>query len=248
MLEAVRRSARISAAWCRARGEFQEGPGEPNGIGVLFAASLAGLTVLGLWRLQHRLGSSYVALFAKEGPFEDVTCILALLGAVLCASAVWHLSRKGSRAAPPRTARWMFGALALGLFAMGMEEINWGQTLLGFNTPEAWKAVNYQKETSIHNLLDRNALEGSARTIGVLLTLAVITLVAIRVRSPKSLLGQIAPHPALVPLSLCVGFAGLMQHSEVVELLITIFFAFYTYRLWTLARARVPIDANRAHP
>jgi hypothetical protein len=226
----------MSAAWYRARGQFQESPGEPNGVGVLLAASLAGLTVLSLWKFQHHLGPSFVALFAKEGRFEDVTYILALLGAVLCAGAVWRFSRKDSLAAPPRPVLWMFGALALGLFAVGMEEINWGQTLLGFNTPEAWKAVNYQKETSIHNLLDRNALEGSARSIGVLLTVAVITLVAVRIRSPESLLGQIAPHPALVPLSLCVAYAGLKQHSEVVELLISIFFAFYTYRLWALAR------------
>jgi hypothetical protein len=215
-----------------------ERPGEPNRIGVLVAASLAGLAIVSLWRFQHQLGPSFVALFAKEGPLENVTYILELIAAALCATAVWRFSRKSSLAAPSTPARWMFGGLALALFSVGMEEINWGQTLLGFGTPEAWKDINHQQETSLHNLLDRNALEGGARAIGVLLALTAVALVAIRMRSPGSLLGQIAPHPALVPLALCVGLASFKQHSEVVELLVAVFFAFYTYRLWALARAR----------
>jgi hypothetical protein len=248
MSEPVSLGASIKAIWYRQRERFQEGPGEPNWVGVLVAASLAGLVVISLWRFQHQLGPSFVALFAKEGPFEDVTYILALFGAVCCAGAVWRFSRKGSSFAPPRIVRWMFGALGLALFAVAMEEINWGQTLLGFSTPEAWKEVNYQQETSIHNLLGRNALEGGARSIGVLLTLAVIVLVAVRVRSPKSLAAQVAPHPTLVPLSFCIAYAGFRQHSEVVELLISIFFAFYTYRLWALARTRAVIAGIGALP
>jgi hypothetical protein len=213
-------------------------PGEPNWILVLLAASLAGLATISLWRFQHRLGPSFVLLFAKEGPLENLTYIVALISALLCAIAVWKYSRAPSRSAPPLSVRWLYGALALSLFAVGMEEISWGQTLLGFGTPEAWKEVNHQQETSIHNLLDRNALEGLARGIGVALMLGALALVIVRMRLPESLLAQIAPHPTLVPLSLCIGYASLTQHSEVVELLVAIFFAFYTYRLWALSRTR----------
>jgi hypothetical protein len=242
MAEPVSRSALKTIVWFRARAPRQETLGEPNRVGVLLAASLTGLAVVSLWRFQHELGPSFVALFAKEGVLEHVTYILALLGSALCASAVWRFSRQ--------PARWMFSALALTLFAVGMEEINWGQTLLGFETPEAWKDVNQQKETSIHNLLGRNALEGGARAIGVLFTLAVIALVTARMRSPDSLLGQVAPHPALLPLSLCVAYASVKQHSEVVELLMSIFFAFYTYRLWVLARThhRISFGHSRDLP
>jgi PAS domain S-box-containing protein len=60
-------------------------------------------------------------------------------------------------------------------------------------------------------------------------------------------IGRIAPHPALVPLALCVTFAGLRQHPEMVELLLSVFFAFYTYRIWLIARhaARVARTAKR---
>jgi hypothetical protein len=224
--------------------------GEPNVLAVFFSASLAGVAVVALWRFQHRLGPSFVALFAKEGALENLTCILEFLGAVFCATAVWRFSRAALRrrgrsdvatsvaAVPSGPVRWMFGALALALFLVGMEEINWGQTLFGFKTPEVWKEINHQQQTSLHNLLDRDALEGSARALGLLLTLGTIVLVIVRLRWPDSIPGQISPHPALVPLSLCVAYASVKQHSEVVELLVAIFFAFYTYRLWSLARAR----------
>lgn len=239
------RSAREPAGWYRIRALLHEAgarpgetPGEPNGFHVLIGASLVGLAVISLWKFQHRWGPSFVQLFAKEGPLENVSFILAFVASALCAGAVWRFSRKSALASVSRPALWMYSALAGALFAVGMEEINWGQTLLGFRTPEAWKEINLQQETSLHNVLNRDQLEGSARAIGLLLTAGVIALVLIRRRWPRSLLGQIAPHPALVPLSLCVAYASLKQHSEVVELLIPIFFVFYTYRLWSLARAR----------
>jgi hypothetical protein len=222
----------LAAIRCRAT------PGEPNPILVLLAASLAGLAIISLWRFQHRWGPGFVALFAKEGPLENLTCILALIASMFSAIAAWRFSRPGVLRAPPPPVRWMLAALAGGLFGVGMEEINWGQTFLGFGTPEVWKEVNYQQETSLHNLLDRNQLEGSARAIGLLLALGAVALVIVGMRWPDSLLGQIAPHPALVPLALCVGFASLKQHSEVVELLFAVFFAFYTHRLWALSRSR----------
>jgi len=215
-------------------------PGEPNGMLVLFAASLSGLAIVSLWKFQHRLGPTFVALFTKEGPLEDLTYMLELIGAALCAVAVWRFSRGKSLFRPTRPARWMFASLALALFAVGMEEINWGQTLLGFGTPEAWKEINHQQETSLHNLLGRNALEWGARAIGVAVALGVIALVFLGMKFPDSLPGEIAPQPALVPLALCIAFASLKQHSEVVELLVAMFFAFYAYRLWALSRPPRP--------
>lgn len=232
-------------AWSRVRGVLLsagnragEPPGEPNALAVLTGASLIGVALLALYRFQHEAGPRFVALFAKEGPLEHLTFMLALLGAALCAGALWRHSRRGPIGAPPRLVRWAFAALGLVLFAFGMEEINWSQTLFGFATPEGWRDVNLQQETSLHNVLDRDELEYGVRILGLLLTAAVVALTVARLRMPRSMLGQIAPHPALVPLAFCISYASIRQHSEVVELMIAIFFAFYTYRLWSLARAR----------
>lgn len=41
---------------------------------------------------------------------------------------------------------------ASSLFFVGMEEISWGQWFVGFETPDQWKAINYQGEMNLHNL------------------------------------------------------------------------------------------------
>ena len=44
------------------------------------------------------------------------------------------------------------GALALAFFLFAMEEISWGQRIVGFDSPEALIGVNQQGEATIHNL------------------------------------------------------------------------------------------------
>ena len=43
--------------------------------------------------------------------------------------------------------------LFLFCFIIGMEEISWGQRILGIETPESFKEINYQQETTVHNLI-----------------------------------------------------------------------------------------------
>jgi len=43
-------------------------------------------------------------------------------------------------------------------FFMAMEEISWGQRILGLQTPESLRAINRQGETNIHNLVRVNRL------------------------------------------------------------------------------------------
>ena len=42
--------------------------------------------------------------------------------------------------------------LALSGFVLAMEEISWGQRVLGFETPAGYAEINVQNETSLHNL------------------------------------------------------------------------------------------------
>lgn len=35
-----------------------------------------------------------------------------------------------------------------------MEEIAWGQWFIGFETPAAWKSINMQGETTLHNIVE----------------------------------------------------------------------------------------------
>ena len=43
-------------------------------------------------------------------------------------------------------------AFAVGAFAVAMEEISWGQRLIGYQPPETFLAENFQQEFNLHNL------------------------------------------------------------------------------------------------
>jgi len=42
---------------------------------------------------------------------------------------------------------------SIALLFIAMEEIAWGQWFIGFETPEVWKSVNMQGETTLHNIV-----------------------------------------------------------------------------------------------
>lgn len=48
--------------------------------------------------------------------------------------------------------RIWIGVAALGSLYIAGEEASWGQHLIGWDTPESWKAVNDQNETNLHNI------------------------------------------------------------------------------------------------
>jgi len=49
---------------------------------------------------------------------------------------------------------WFMAALALFCFAVAMEEISWGQRLLGYKAPTFFLEQNYQQEFNIHNVVE----------------------------------------------------------------------------------------------
>ena len=64
----------------------------------------------------------------------------------------------------------LFTLFSLGAFFVFAEELAWGQTLLGFETPEFLKLHNHQGETTLHNLNwidDRNLHHWAFMLIGL---------------------------------------------------------------------------------
>jgi hypothetical protein len=45
-----------------------------------------------------------------------------------------------------------FALFSLAMVIIGMEEIAWGQSLFGFETPELFDRINAQQETTLHNI------------------------------------------------------------------------------------------------
>jgi hypothetical protein len=108
---------------------------------LMYAPVLAGPAALHAWA--H-----------EDGPVESIGA-LAFLAGSFAFGAVYRRSRRGGREWwTRRLFRGHPGHLALCaiLFLACMEEISWGQRLLGLETPEAIARVNRQREINIHNL------------------------------------------------------------------------------------------------
>jgi len=112
------------------------------------AVIAAGLFVLTLWQLFEPDSMGWWA--EEDGPFEYATAVVYGVSTVIFGI----MAKRGDF--PLNSARHLGRAIlvigALGCFFIMGEEISWGQRLIGFETPEAWADINYQDETTLHNL------------------------------------------------------------------------------------------------
>jgi hypothetical protein len=111
-------------------------------LAVQFALCSAVLAVL--W-LDDGL---FIALSREDSLVEYLTALLFLMAAGLAVAGACRAHRAGL----PRLSTAGFILLALGMAFVGMEEISWGQRIFGWSTPERFAELNWQRETSLHNL------------------------------------------------------------------------------------------------
>ncbi|HET9314084.1 MAG TPA: hypothetical protein VFQ51_00785 [Vicinamibacteria bacterium] len=108
---------------------------------LAYVPALAGREVLRAWG--H-----------EDGPVESLGAAAFLAASVVFGAAWWRSRRSGREWWTRRLLRGHPGYFALCaiLFVACMEEISWGQRVLGFKTPDAIARVNRQGEINIHNL------------------------------------------------------------------------------------------------
>jgi len=87
-------------------------------------------------------------LLAENHPVETLTFFALLAAAVLGAG----LALRARQAARGRLVTGFYAVFAAGLLFVAMEEISWGQWILGFEVPAGIRAVNKQGEFNLHNL------------------------------------------------------------------------------------------------
>jgi hypothetical protein len=136
-----------------------------------------GFVVLAVMLVAHLLIDRQGALlFAEEdGPLEMTTALLYL-------AAAWVNVRLASRFRGIAWTRVGLLGLAALFFLVAMEEISWGQRLLGFSTPEALDTFNVQSEFNLHNLWSTSL--NNAIGLGVTFILLVVLPIGYR-RSPR---------------------------------------------------------------
>ena len=167
-------------------------------------------------------------LLEEDHPVETLTFVFLFAGGVVGLALARTLRRRGEKF-------WVWGfylVFSVGLFLVAMDEIAWGQRVLGFRTPEAIRAVNRQGETTFHNIGDLQGRSewlrlafGLGGIVGVLLSFRPVFA---RVGAPFLLLPWfllISVHAAIdawndyFPIQPRFDFT-MQRTSEVVELLI----------------------------
>jgi len=103
------------------------------------------LVLLLLFHLQPYLPRLQL-LYVEDGFFESLTAICAFAASFLLAGSI-----RSARNWPIRRFLLVLAAL---FFVFGMEEISWGQRILGWKTPPGLSAFNYQNESNIHNFFN----------------------------------------------------------------------------------------------
>ena len=84
----------------------------------------------------------------EDRPVEVLTVVFFLAASVTAFRlALTHRARPDQR-----WARRFYGCFALLLLLVSMEEISWGQRIIGFDTPQALREINGQGETTLHNI------------------------------------------------------------------------------------------------
>lgn len=87
-------------------------------------------------------------LLEENKPIEILTFIFFIIGGVYG----MFFSIKLFKIKANRLPAYFFLLFSAFLILIGMEEISWGQQFFHFETPDQWKAINKQGETTLHNL------------------------------------------------------------------------------------------------
>ena len=116
----------------------------PSGERLLFLISLIVCFTVVITKLVTGGSDFYENFLGENSVVEWLTALFLLLSAYL--SLVTGLS-KGS----PYT-KWLLLAFASIFFVAFMEELAWGQMMFGWETPEDFRSLNAQGETTLHNI------------------------------------------------------------------------------------------------
>ena len=87
------------------------------------------------------------AMGREGGLSEYGTAIAYLLVTIFAYPMAKQFWREGQK-----LLAYLYGLLTVGSFFVSMEEISWGQRLIGFEEPEFWTKNNAQSEFTFHNL------------------------------------------------------------------------------------------------
>jgi hypothetical protein len=133
----------------------------PRRIHVAFAALLPALIAWALaWLIERRTPELYYRLVQEDEALEWMTFWCFVFAAWMFGREV--VARHRASLAPRLL--WFPAGLSVFCLLVGMEEISWGQRLLGYRAPAYFLEHNFQQELNLHNIV-----QADFRKLGFLL-------------------------------------------------------------------------------
>ena len=120
----------------------------PDRYGHSFFLAISGVlvfSVLAHWSLRTFLDTDWFE--GEDGVSEWWSVATYLASAVAAGAVAWSL-----RATKHSKLKYFYIVLAVAFFLGGMEEISWGQRIFDWGTPAAMEEINFQDETTLHNV------------------------------------------------------------------------------------------------
>lgn len=172
-------------------------------------------------------------LYVEDNFFESLTVICALASSILLLMSINNKEGRGAKSIKI--------ILSILFFLFGMEEISWGQRIFGWETSVAWKKLNLQNETNIHNLFPLFLFH-----IIFNLLLGVLLINSMKLRQKITHLLKTDKYQHLIPHreSICYGviffilcFQGFFYSNELSEEIFSVFGLAYSIKQLVIAKS-----------
>lgn len=209
-------------------------------ISWIALSSFSGLILTLLFIFQQTLSIEY--LYMEDNFFEFSTAIIFLFSAILLGkAAISTIKIDSSRVVSGRIyIALSYMMICLVLFFFAMEEISWGQRILGWGTPSWLELVNYQNETNVHNLF--NPFLGKLMMFFTSIVFLISVFPACFTFPPhqRDFIHYVFPPPSLVILIGLVWFSAIFSFHELTEELLSLFSLFYAIKIVMITRKGLP--------
>lgn len=197
-----------------------------TGIIVAYAVMAAAYPIAFIWATYEDLYGEWAQTY--------------LFAAAFMFSAVLAISRRQQRP--------FFALLAIACLYVVMEEISWGQRIIGFETPDILQRHNLQKEANLHNLLTGPVDTWIKRALEYLLAAGFVAygliypILVLRWPRIRCIEAQWLPAPPLYlwPFFLSAAYLELgflsFNEAEIAEVLVGAVLALLCGHYWLIAR------------
>lgn len=154
-------------------------------------------------------------LYAEDQPLEYMTALFSATAGVL-------VVRTSTSVVSPmsRSLLAIIGGAAL-LFAL--EEVSWGQRILGFSSPPVFAELNHQGETTLHNFVNP-ILDPATAALCIVIALYLLFMPRLSRALPSEIRPLFMPRDslAMVPIFLAAGWLAYIWDGELAEELLSV--------------------------